>query len=803
MADAVDQQKIQGYCALCIARCGSISTVRGGRFIAQDPDPSHPTGQALCAKGRAAPELVYSRDRLLHPLKRTRPKGDSDPGWQQIGWDEALDMTASAMRRIAQESGPEAVAFSLSSPSTTAISDSNSWIRRLMLAFGSPNSANNIEQCGWGRGYATRYTFGVASVGLGAGGGAMPDIANSGCLILWGYNPSISRLTHATATVEALKRGMRLIVIDPRHTGLANKADVWLRVRPGTDGALALGLANLMIQHGWYDRPFVRDWSNGPLLVRSDTGGLLTEHDLSPDGDRKINLAWDAIGGGLVAYDPATGRYASDSADPALEGAYRVATTTGEVLCQPAFALFAALCRQHSPEAVEATCWIDRDQLERAAHMIWASRPVSYYAYAGHEHHTNTTQTARAMSLLYALTGSFDQSGGNVVFPTIPSAAVTGEDLPAAKRMAPAVGLAERPLGPARWNLIANNAMYDAILDKQPYAVRGLLGFGANLLVGRTNVQRGRDALKALEFYAHSDMFMTPTAEMADVVLPIASAFEREALKIGFDVTQDASSLVQFRQAVVVPRGESRPDTDIVFDLACRLGLGEHFWGGDVEAGYRYQLGPSGVTLEALRASPGGIRVPLRTRHAKYAELDAAGVPVGFATPSRKVEFFSETFLKHGYPPLPVFREPTISPVARPDLASRYPLVLTSVKSPLFCDSQHRGLPSLRKRALHPEVEMHPETAASRGITAGDWVAIETSEARIKVRARFNPSLDPRVVAGQNGWWQACKELGAPGYDPFGPDGANYNLLISGDALDPISGTPSDRSYLCEVRLAN
>ena len=81
----------------------------------------------------------------------------------------------------------------------------------------------------------------------------MPDIAQTGCLILWGYNPSISRLPHATATVEAQKRGMKLIVIDPRHAGLANKADVWLRVRPGTDGALALGLANLMIRHGWYD----------------------------------------------------------------------------------------------------------------------------------------------------------------------------------------------------------------------------------------------------------------------------------------------------------------------------------------------------------------------------------------------------------------------------------------------------------------------------------------------------------------------------------------------------------------------
>ena len=86
----------------------------------------------------------------------------------------------------------------------------------------------------------------------------MADIANSGCLILWGYNPSIARLTHATMIVEALKRGLRLIVVDPRQAGLANKADVWLRVRPGTDGALALGLANLMIERNWYDRDFVR-----------------------------------------------------------------------------------------------------------------------------------------------------------------------------------------------------------------------------------------------------------------------------------------------------------------------------------------------------------------------------------------------------------------------------------------------------------------------------------------------------------------------------------------------------------------
>lgn len=163
----------------------------------------------------------------------------------------------------------------------------------------------------------------------------MPDIPNSGVLILWGYNPSNTRLTHATAIIEALKRGMRLIVVDPRRVGLANKADIWLRVRPGTDGALALGLANLMIERGWYDRDFIRNWSNGPLLVRADTGRLLTERDLEPDRDTGRTFGRDASTGRFVAYDATTGRYEGDSERLALEGEFRIATPQGEVVCHP------------------------------------------------------------------------------------------------------------------------------------------------------------------------------------------------------------------------------------------------------------------------------------------------------------------------------------------------------------------------------------------------------------------------------------------------------------------------------------
>jgi anaerobic selenocysteine-containing dehydrogenase len=593
---------------------------------------------------------------------------------------------------------------------------------------------------------------------------------------------------------------MRLIVVDPRQVGLANKADLWLRVRPGTDGALALGIANLMIERGWYDRDFIRDWSNGPLLVRADTGRLLTENDLAAAGTARRSFAWDSAAGRLVPYDSAVGKYDGDGSNLALEGEYRVVTAQGEVVCHPVFELYAQLSRRYPPAAVEAICWVPRAQVEEAASLIWQARPVSYYAWSGHEQHANVTQTARAMSLLYALTGSFDQPGGNVLLPAPPSAPITGHELPSAQGMTGTLGLAERPLGPARWGYYTTSDLYRAIREGKPHPVRAVIGFGANMLLAHADGARGRKALEELEFYVHADLFMNPTAEMADIVLPVASAFEREGLKIGFEISTEAQSLIQLRPAVAEPPGEARADTDMIFDLAVRLGLGEQFWNGEIDAAYRHQLAPAGVTLEQLRANRGGVRVPLQTRYAKHADIDANGIARGFATPSRKIELYSETFLEHSYAPLPEFAEPPVGPVARPDLASHFPLVLTSAKSTLFCQTQHRALPSLRKRAADPEIELHPETAETRGIAAGDWVSIETPEGSVRARARLNESLDPRVVVGGHGWWQACPELGMPGYDPFGPLGANFNLLIGSKMVDPVSGTASHRSYLCEIR---
>jgi anaerobic selenocysteine-containing dehydrogenase len=797
VADTVTEQRIPGYCALCISRCGSIARVQDGRFVALEPDPSHPTGKALCAKGRAAPELVYHRERLLYPLMRTRPKTDPDPGWQRISWDQALELTAPRLRAIAAEHGPESVVFSSVSPSTSAIADSVHWVQRLMRAFGSPNFCSSMELCGWGR-LSTVYTFGAP---IGLPGGPTPDIDNAGCILFWGYNPSGARIAHATSTVAAMKRGAKLIVVDPRRAGLAARADVWLRPRPGSDGALALGIARVMIERGWYDEAFVRDWTNGPLLVRSDIGRLLTERDLVPGGHENRYVTWDTETDQPLVYDASTRRLARDGARPALFGEYTVATPSGDVPCRPVFQLVADRCRQFGPQEVESVAWVTPDEVERAAQVLWESRPVAYFAWTGLEQHTNATQTVRALALVYALTGSYDSRGGNVQFPAVPSLDVAGADLITPAQHAKALGHTERPIGPAAWDFVTTDDLYRAIQEDTPYPVRGLVGFGANLLVAHADPLRGRDALSRLDFMVHADLFMNPTAELADVVLPVATPFEREGLKIGFEISAEAQSHVQLRPHVVEPRGETRSDTDIVFDLAVRLGLGQHFWNGDIEAAHRAQLAPSGLSLETLREHPEGVRVPLATRYRKFAE-EREGVVTGFATPTGRVELWSERFLDHGYSPLPDFDEPMISPRARPDLVARYPLILTCAHNGHFCESQHRAIPSLRKLSRDPEVELHPDAASARGITDGDWVRIETPDGAVRARARFNATIDPRVAVAQHGWWQGCDELGAPAYDPFSELGANLNLAIGNWAVDPIGGSVPHRSYLCQIALA-
>ena len=773
--------RIRGWCALCRSRCGCLSVVRDGRLVKVEPDPAHPTGRALCAKGQAAPEQVESPDRLLYPMKRTRAKGDPDPGWIRISWDEALDTVAGEMRRLAAESGPESVAFAITTPSGTAMSDSIQWVERLMHAFGSPNNCYGTEICNWHKDVATAYTWGT---GIGT-----PDWEHTGCALLWGHNPGASWIAQARQVADAHARGAKLVVIDPRRAGAANKADPWLRVRPGTDGALALGIARVVLEEGWYDRDFVRDLTNAPFLVHGPEARLLREGDLVAGGAPDRFVAWNTV----TQRAEVAPRAPLPGAPWALTGEVAVATLAGPVRCRPVLDAWRERCAPFSGDALEAITGIPAADVRDAAEMLTHSGPVACYAWSGVGQHTNATQTARAISCLYALTGSLGRRGGNVQLAKVPTRDVSGREFVTDAQRAKTLGLDERPLGPPKDGWCTSEDLYRAIVTGRPYAVRGLLTFGTNLLVSHADPGAGMRALETLDFHVHADIFPNPTAGYADILLPVNTPWEREALRVGFEITQAANGRVQLRPPVVASRGESRDDGWIAFALAGRLGLGSRFWDGDRDTGYREWLAPSGIGLETLRAHPEGIDVALEAPYGQY-ERD------GFPTPSGRVEIWSETFREHGHPALPDFDPPATGPRARPDLTARFPLVLTTAKPHMFCHGQHRNLPRLRRLQPHPKVEMHPDTAAARAIAEGDWVEVETPAGRARARASLKPALAPDVVAAQHGWWQACRELDLPGFPVHGEATANLNAAVGTEHADPVSGSVPLRSYLCEVR---
>jgi anaerobic selenocysteine-containing dehydrogenase len=793
----VAMRKVTGYCGFCAVHCPVVTTADGARVVSVEADRAHPYGGAICSKGRAAPEFHDHRDRVNVPLRRTRPKSDPDPGWEPCSWDEALDLIARRMLEVRASSGAQAVAFNKGTVGGTALTDSERWLQRLINHFGTPNLGGTTHLCQWPRDTGgALYTFGTHAL-------PMPDVARSACIVLWGSNPNGNFLSMATDIAAAKARGAKLLVVDPRRVGLANKADVWLQVRPGTDGALALGLIHLLIRDGGYDAAFVSEWTNAPFLVRDDTGALLTGADLHGDpSSGGLYVAASDVDDDLVLYDAARGAYATD-ARLRLTGQQQARLADGNVVtCRPVLERLASIAAEYEPALVERVTGAPAGQVVAAARLLAAHRPVSHYFHNGLVQHTNATQASRAIEILYALLGDFDRPGGNVPGPSPCVDDVSGRAALPSAMAALRLGRAERPIGPpATPGAVTAYDLYRAILDGEPYPVRALVSFGANMLLANGDSLRGARALEKLEFFAQVELVHTPTSRFADVLLPAASWMESSALKVGHRYPLDAMAHVQFREAVVPPLYQRRSDVDIIFSLATRLGLGDVFWDGDVEAGYRQLLKPGGLSLEELRALPYGISVagtPVRYR--KFADVDESrGAPRGFGTPTRKVEIFATRFAGHGLPALPVYVEPALSPWSRPDLAQRFPLVLTNAKRPQYMHSQLRGLPSLRKTAPNPTAEIHPDTAGQVGVTSGEWIVVETPSGRVRAQAHVTDTILPGVVCCSHGWWEACPELDLPGFDPFTEAGANQNLLVHNDQFDPVSGGTPHRSTLCRV----
>ena len=787
------EERIKGYCSQCTCYCPTVAYVKNGTFTEVKPDEEHPNACELCPKGLAGPELVYNRQRLRYPMRRTSPKGDPNAGWESISWDEALATIAKRLNRIKAQFGSEAVVFARCGPGGSPMSETFPWIQRLANAFGTPNIVETTHICNWHKDQCSRYTFGKGYLSQQI----LPDFEHAGCILIWGNNPHATRYAQLRDIKRGLEQGAKLIVIDPRKIPIAGMADLWLQVQPGTDGLLALSMINVMLEENLYDHEFVRDWTTAPFLVRDDTGSFLKGSDLTDEGAPLNYVIVNSSSKKPEAYISGTRMHI----EPTLDISLTLELATGEkVGCKTVFRLLRELVSEYPPHRSETSTWIPADKVKDAVKMFATAKPACWYSYNGLEQSTNASQTNRAISILYALTGNYDTRGGNVLFPAPLVNRINGLEFLNLEVSTKRLGFQERPLGPTGTvGAVQAYEVYEAILTGKPYPVKALIGFGGNVITSSCPSLVAKEAISKLDFHVQCELFLTPTAELADIVLPAASFWESLCVRANFR-SPGTTTHVQLREPVIPPQYDSWPDMKVIFEMAKGLGLGDKFWDGNIEAAFNYMLTPSNISVEQLRKNPGGISPNVPLEYKKYEKKNGLGKFLGFDTPSQRIELYSQVFKEHGYDSLPVWKEPPTFHFARTNLGKKYPLILINVKLLQYSHGQHRAIPSLRKAVPYPFVEINPTKASELGIEAEEWVILESPYGNITLQAKPTAAVPYSVVSTQHGWWQECKDLDLPGFDPYSTDGANANLLYGTEEIDLISGSLPLKGYPCNIR---
>lgn len=430
-----------------------------------------------------------------------------------------------------------------------------------------------------------------------------------------------------------------------------------------------------------------------------------------------------------------------------------------------------------TPEWGEGITRVPREEIVKAAEIYARTDPACICRCLAVDLDHDSLQFCRVTSLLAAITGNIDIPGGNILVSSrgeisqnthdfIGNHLVSKEDVSLRR------GYEQFPFLCSDLSPVPTAHMptlWETVVTGEPYSIKAALIFGSNAVVSYSNSGRVQEALKKLDFLAVTDLFMTKTAELADIVLPASSWLERNNVISSFQ-TSYTHTIAQ-QKAVDLP--EARSDVDIIIDLANRLGIGDKFW-EDETAMYDYLLEPAGLKLEELIAKK-RLFAPL-----EYKQYEKNG----FKTPSGKVEIYSSVFEKSGCEPLPIYTEPFQSPIKTPELAREYPLIMTSGRRPFFRHTENRQNPLLREQCPNPPVRIHPQTAEKAGIGHGDSLIIETPTGSCKAVAELTEGLQPDVIQTMPGW----------------PGEENVNNLIPWNEFSRGIGTVSMHSIMCRIR---
>jgi anaerobic selenocysteine-containing dehydrogenase len=786
----------------CHGSCGVLAYVKGGRLVKVEGDPDHPWNQGrLCSRCLAMTQYVYHPDRLTRPLKRVGRRGEGK--WQPISWDEAFDLIEQRMKKIREESGPESVIFAMGTGR-----DIGPWICLLAYAYGSPNVMFSLS------GIAC-YSPRIAAVETVQGDYCILDAAQwfpkryddphykvPECIIVWGYNIPASCPDNVFGhwLIDLRKRGAKIIAIDPRLSWFASRAERWLRLRPGTDGALAMGFLNVIINEGLYDKDFVERWTNAPHLIRGDSGKLLQESDLTKGGSPANFVVWDTETKKPAVWDSRNVEYKQKGIKPALEGEFKLSLADGTgITARTVWTVFCEEVNNYPVKRVAEISWVPEKDIIEAARLYARSKPASIHWGVAIDMTPAITPTSQAITALWCLTGNLDTPGGNVIsryaFDAVAYALPGAEGvirLESREADKKRIG-ADRygPLNKFIWRA-HTDLVLEQIFSEKPYPIRGLWMQTCNPVAGiGMDPKKWAEALKKLDFVVAVDLFMTPSTQLADVVLPAASFLEKDSVRTWWIPLQTINRAISV--------GECQPDVEINFELARRFNPNLR-WNNIYEL-FDEIIKPSGLTFRQLQEK-GWAFPPEGHPSAPYHRFEKGLLrpdrKPGFQTPSGRIELYSSLREEWGLEPLPHYEEPPFTPVSQPGLAKEYPLILsTGRRSPVYFHTEHRNIPWLRQIDPDPVVEIHPKTARSYGIEDGEWVWVENWMGKCRLKAKVTPVVPPWMVMAAHGWWFPEKPPQEPSL--FGVWESNINQLIPMGAQGKDGLGAPIKNLLCKI----
>lgn len=761
---------VKTNCFECHAKCGVLCEVdKNGKLVGVKGNPEDPRSQGrMCAKGLAAPKILYDPDRLRYPLRRKAgtPRGSGQ--WDRITWDEAIEWLAQRIEEICDKYGAEAVAYGQGTGRGT-----NQWTSRSSNAGGAVNhslSPGNI--CLVPMMVQSILQFGMFPIFDGV------DFDNSDCIVMWGCNTMWTEATYTSGQVgRSRDRGAKLIVIDPffEHP-LAAKADHFVGLRPGSDTYLAMAWLNVIMNEGLYDDYFTKKFTNAPMLIIEGVNAPLNEALVKEGGNQQVML--------FMGKDGQLHPLQERTDEVELE--YRGTVTGADGNPIPVKTVWIGLkeiADEWTPEAAAEKCWCPAEVIRESARTYATAPSACIEVFQGIEEQTNCRDSIQLINIIIAICGNLEKKGGNLSMPfwnqmfTLSGAnPETHEE----KRLKD-----ERAAG--TFNGSSNTAMcFEAMKTGKPYPIKGYIHVQGNPLSWSEDTKKVREGLMNLDLLCTMDYYMSPTAQLADLVLPSTHWTERDYL-----ADEVCSEWVFAQQHAVEPLYERRSDVWFWRTLGRRLHPDWWPWKTDDEL-FEWQLEQThaGITWNELKEQ--WIHHVPQMPSRDY-EKNGIAAPTG----TGRAELYFTVGLISGLNPFPSASEPKQSVYATPEIAEEYPLTaVTGRRYPVYYHSAYRGIPQLREIVPDPQVMFHQNVADELGIAYGDWCFVESPTGRIVMKARPTVGLDPRICVIPHGWWQGCKALDKEDYPN---DMCNANVLTSSKYYSNEYMTPGLRSTLVRI----